>query len=167
MLTLNKLIKCDGKEPEEMNRAQFIKCTAANHSSLSVAGQLHSYLFYSQVPLPCCRELEMLCEANGTYFSFTLSVQSPPAFILLHWVFGSVIQRFHVVSGDQPEPSPVVSPVQTAGRCAGGGRCLSLCSMLVHIRKDVKCQACFTMKLYNLYGFYIILTWRTGLRCKH
>lgn len=163
MLALNKLIKCDGKKPEEINRAQFVKGTAANHGSLSVAHQPCSPLFYSKVPLPRHRGVEILCESDGTYFSFTfLYAVSTNLHHPVHGVFGSVLQRLHVVSGDQSQPSPPVTPVQTAGRCAGGGRCPSLCSVLKNIRKGVKCQAHFARKLSNLFGLLLNFNLKNG-----
>ena len=161
MLTLNKLIKCDGKKPEEMNRVQFVKGTAANHGSLSVAHQPCSPLFYSKVPLPCCRGVEILCESDGMYFSFTFLYAVSTN--LHHPVTLSFWQHFPKAScrqwdSGQSELSPPVAPVQTTGRCAGGGRCPSPCSVLINMRKDVKCQAYFARKLSNLFGFYLILT---------
>lgn len=167
MLPLNKLIKCDGKKPEEMNWVQFVNGTAANHGSLSVA---ISFVLPSAQKYPChaAEKWKYFLSLMVRISPLPSSTQSPPIFfILLHWVFGSVLWRLHVVSGDQSEPSPLVVPVQTAGRCAGGGRCPSLCSVLVNIRKDIKCQACFARKLTNLFDFYLILNWRMGLRCKH
>lgn len=78
MLTLNKLIKCDGKKPEEMNQVQFVKGTAANHGSLRVAHQPCSPLFYSKVPLPHCRELEIL---HGTYSLCSLHQSSSSCYV--------------------------------------------------------------------------------------
>lgn len=96
------------------------------------------------------------------------SMQSALIFIiLLLWVFGSILPMLRVVSGDQSEPSPLVTPVQTAGRCAGAGRCPSPCSVLVNIRKYIKCQVHFARKLSNLFGFYLIFAWRMGLGCKY
>lgn len=145
MFTLNKLIKCDGKKPEKMNRAQFVNGTTANHSSLSVAHQAQSPLFCSKLPLPHSREVAKYFKSNSTYFCFTFLYA---VFTKLHHpvplkFWQPSLKASYCQWGSSGEPSSSVASVQTAGRCTGGDRCPSPCSVLVNIKKDVKCQVCF------------------------
>lgn len=129
-----------------------------------IAHQPCSPLFYSKYSCHAAEKWKYFVSLMLRISPLPSSMQSPPIFIiLLHLSFWQCSLKASCHQWGLVRAKSPVAAVQPAGRCAGGGRCPSPCSVLVNIRRDIKCQARFTRKLSNLFGLDLILTWRTGL----